>query len=183
MLAALSVHRRFEDRTSHHDQVADPLTWCSNVLAPYLQEEARGLQEDLQEIRLAVRQYAQQLPGLLGRRGAMAPSSVTAMQAADTPHNVGARGQAEESGGASATVHVSTNHQGKANSQEHDDTRAAAAAVPAPLKQPLYIYPRPPPPGFDAWLAFAKERQCELQQYDQIESDLAAFRDLSHSNK
>ena len=168
---------------SHHDQVADPLTCCSKVLASYPQEEARGLHKDLQELRLAVRQYAQQLPGLLGRRGAMAPGSVTVMPAADTPHNLRAHGQVEQSESASATVHASTNHQGKANSQEHDDTRAAAAAVPVPMKQPLYIYPRPRPPGFDAWLAFAKERQCELQQYDQIESDLAAFRDLSHPNK
>jgi len=34
---------------------------------------------------------------------------------------------------------------------------------------------RPPPPGFDRWLAYARPRQCVLGRYDRLEADLAPF--------
>ncbi len=39
-----------------------------------------------------------------------------------------------------------------------------------------YIYDRQPPPGFQEWLGFAKEKGCVLEKYDRIEEDLRPFR-------
>lgn len=44
--------------------------------------------------------------------------------------------------------------------------------------QDFYIYNRPAPPGFAAWLDYAREHACILEKYDQIERDLAPFRTL-----
>jgi len=44
--------------------------------------------------------------------------------------------------------------------------------------QDFYIYDRPAPPGFAAWLDYARDHACILEQYDQIERDLAPFRAL-----
>jgi len=39
----------------------------------------------------------------------------------------------------------------------------------------MFPYARPPPPGFDRWLAYARPRQCVLGRYDRLEADLAPF--------
>lgn len=44
--------------------------------------------------------------------------------------------------------------------------------------QDFYIYHRPAPPGFEMWLNYAREQRCVLEVYDQIEHDLAPFREL-----
>ena len=41
-----------------------------------------------------------------------------------------------------------------------------------------YIYSRPPPEGFNDWVAFAQENQCVLDSYEGIEKDLAPFQAL-----
>ncbi|KAK9839771.1 hypothetical protein WJX81_000416 [Elliptochloris bilobata] len=41
----------------------------------------------------------------------------------------------------------------------------------------FYPYARPPPPGFERWLEYARPRQCLLGRYDRLEADLAPFRD------
>ncbi len=39
----------------------------------------------------------------------------------------------------------------------------------------MFPYARPPPPGFERWLAYARPRQCVLGRYDRLEADLAPF--------
>ena len=41
----------------------------------------------------------------------------------------------------------------------------------------FYIYDRPPPAGFQEWVAFARERGCVLEKYERIEDDLRPFRE------
>ncbi len=38
-------------------------------------------------------------------------------------------------------------------------------------------YGRDPPPAFDRWLAFARQRGCTVEGFEQIDIDLAPFRD------
>ena len=44
--------------------------------------------------------------------------------------------------------------------------------------QDFYVYHRAAPLGFEAWLNYAREQRCILELYDQIEHDLAPFREL-----
>ena len=49
--------------------------------------------------------------------------------------------------------------------------------------QDYYIYHRPAPPGFEEWLNYAREQHCILKVYDQVEHDLASFRELPRSQE
>lgn len=38
---------------------------------------------------------------------------------------------------------------------------------------------RPPPPNFDRWFEFAREKQCLIDEYDQIQRDFEPFYELA----
>ena len=54
----------------------------------------------------------------------------------------------------------------------------AGATTTYTSAQDFYTYHRAAPPGFEAWLNYAREERCILEAYDQIEHDLAPFREL-----
>lgn len=49
--------------------------------------------------------------------------------------------------------------------------------------QDFYIYHRAAPLGFEAWLNYTREQRCILEVYDQIEHDLAPFRELPETEE
>ncbi|KAK9840812.1 hypothetical protein WJX81_006676 [Elliptochloris bilobata] len=54
--------------------------------------------------------------------------------------------------------------------------KRAGSAPAYTSAQDFYIYNRPAPWGFEAWLNYARENRCVLEAYEQIERDLAPFR-------
>ena len=54
----------------------------------------------------------------------------------------------------------------------------AGSATTYTSAQDFYIYHRAAPLGFEAWLNYARQQRCILEVYDQIEHDLAPFREL-----
>lgn len=65
----------------------------------------------------------------------------------------------------------------KASLKFHDYTTAASSStLRAAVNEYNHRYGRPPPPGFDIWFQFAKNRECQvIHEYDQIVEDLRPF--------